>query len=54
MIFQFFISDKMIELEICALAIISINYCLDIALPKADAFNDHILKYLKGKTRKAS
>lgn len=44
----------MIELEICTFTIISINYCLQIALPKADAFNDHILKYLTGKTWKAS
>lgn len=44
----------MTELEMCAFTIISINYCLQIALPKADAFNDYILKYLTGKMGKAS
>ena len=36
----------------CAFTIISINYCLQIVLPKAGAFNDPILKYLTGKTAK--
>lgn len=36
----------------CAFTIISINYCLQIVLPKAGAFNGPILKYLTGKTAK--
>lgn len=35
-----------------AFTIISINYCLQIVLPKAGAFNESILKYLTGKMAK--
>lgn len=42
----------MIDLEIFHVIIISINYCLQIALPEAGAFNDPVLKYLTGKMAK--
>ena len=42
----------MIDLEILHVIIISINYCLQIALPEAGAFNDPVLKYLTGKMAK--
>ena len=42
----------MIDLEILHVIIISINYCLQIVLPEAGAFNDPVLKYLTGKMAK--
>lgn len=36
----------------CAFTTISMNYCSQITLPKAGAFNDPILKYLTGKPAK--
>ena len=42
----------MTDLEILHVIIISINYCLQIALSKAGAFNDPVLKYLTGKITK--
>lgn len=42
----------MTDLEILHVIIISINYCLQIALSKAGAFNDPVLKYLTGKMTK--
>lgn len=43
LLFQNFYKE-MIDLEIFHVIIISINYCLQIALPEAGAFNDPVLK----------